>query len=187
MTGRPPSDPIPRIMQKVERVPFSTCWIFIGNTNSDGYGLIGVSPWPKRAYVHRLMYERSKGQIDPGLEIDHLCRVRCCCNPDHLEAVTSRENTRRGLNSEITRRRHAQKTHCPQGHPYSGDNLHIKPDGDRVCKTCRAEQKRRARSGAITPEPPPPAPDKKAIAAALKAGQEVPGCRLTHGMRLEIK
>jgi hypothetical protein len=76
------------------------------------------------------------------LQIDHLCRVRHCVNPAHLEPVTPRVNARRGFGASG---RNARKTHCPAGHPYAGDNLYRYPiTGDRHCRACGREQKRRA-------------------------------------------
>lgn len=80
------------------------------------------------------------GPIPDGLVIDHLCRNPQCVNPMHLEPVTPEENTRRGIGGWNTR----AKTHCPQGHPYSGANLYINPtSGARVCRTCNNEKARR--------------------------------------------
>lgn len=53
-------------------------------------------------YAHRLAYERAKGPIALGAQIDHLCRVRECVNPDHLEVVTQTENVRRGNSAKLT-------------------------------------------------------------------------------------
>jgi hypothetical protein len=99
------------------------------------------------------------GEIPEGMQIDHLCRVRNCVNPDHLEPVTSAENTRRGYNhasqkmdpakraetyqrvvrASVASRR---KTHCPQGHEYSGDNLILRESGAKRCRECDRSQSR---------------------------------------------
>jgi hypothetical protein len=70
------------------------CWIWAGGVSSDGYGTIQRGGL---AYAHRLSYEKYIGPIPDGLHIAHLCRVRLCVNPNHLEAVAPGENTRRGL------------------------------------------------------------------------------------------
>jgi len=67
------------------------------------------------------------------LEIDHLCRVRCCVNPDHLEAVTHRENILRGNTFAAV---NAAKTHCPKGHEYTPENTRIHTGGRRQCIAC---------------------------------------------------
>lgn len=75
------------------------CWEWSGAVSGNGYGNI----WYGDAYVpaHRVSYEMARGAIDPGLHIDHLCRVRTCVNPDHLEQVTTAENNRRALEFKI--------------------------------------------------------------------------------------
>jgi hypothetical protein len=78
----------------------TTCWIWQLAINEDGYGETSENGVQKSA--HRLYYERRFGPISKGLVLDHLCRVRCCVNPDHLEPVTSLENTRRGLNCKLS-------------------------------------------------------------------------------------
>lgn len=125
---------------KVEKT--ATCWLWRGGKNNRGYGTLhggtdGLS--------HRIAYELARGPIPQGFHIDHLCRVRDCVNPDHLEAVTCRENLRRG--DGFTGRR-ARQTHCIHGHPLSGDNLYISPaNGTRKCRACRhaAYQRKKAR------------------------------------------
>lgn len=68
------------------------CWIWQRGVNPvSGYGMLG------RRWAHRAMYEREVGHIPKGMELDHLCRVEACVNPDHLEAVTKSENAKRGL------------------------------------------------------------------------------------------
>ena len=91
------------------------CWEWGGGVVSSGYGRVGIDG--KRKLVHRVAYESIIGPIPDGLQIDHLCRNILCYNPEHLEAVTQKENLRRGDNHN------RKKTHCPRGHPYSSDNL----------------------------------------------------------------
>ena len=74
------------------------------------------------------------GPIPDGLYLDHLCRVRDCVAPDHLEAVTNRENTVRGENFIA---RQVSTTHCPQGHLYDEANTYICGRGKRECRTCK--------------------------------------------------
>src|SRR5690349_14827083 len=111
-----------RFWEKIAPEPNSGCWLWVGAVNDRGYGQISnEAPSRKKIYAHRFSYELHKGPIQSGLDLDHLCRVRCCVNPDHLEPVTRLENVRRGDDGAKNR----GKTHCPQGHPYSGHNLII--------------------------------------------------------------
>lgn len=77
------------------------------------------------------------------LDQHHLCRVRHCVNPAHMEPVTIRQNVLRG---EGNAAQNARKTHCVHGHPLEGDNLKVTPKGWRVCLTCRRERKRQRRA-----------------------------------------
>jgi hypothetical protein len=105
------------------------CWIWIAN-RSTGYGRF----WLAGRYVtaSRFSYEMFIKAVPAGKEIDHLCRVRCCVNPDHLEAVTHRVNMLRGDGVASS---NVAKTHCAQGHPYSGSNLHLQGT-KRRCRRC---------------------------------------------------
>lgn len=76
------------------------CWIWQLAIDADGYGQVSVGG--RNLQAHRFYYEQRFGLIPDGLLLDHLCRVRCCVNPDHGEPVTSLENTRRGLNCKIS-------------------------------------------------------------------------------------
>jgi hypothetical protein len=72
------------------------CWLWTGRTSPKGYGTYG-----KRLAYH-LLFELLVEPVPAGLQLDHLCRVPACVNPDHLEIVTPRENTRRGLQAKLT-------------------------------------------------------------------------------------
>lgn len=79
-----------RLWAQVDRKPGGECWKWRGCTNSAGYGFIYVRG--KSLPVHQFAYELSKGPVPQGLELDHLCCNRTCCNPEHLEPVTHAEN-----------------------------------------------------------------------------------------------
>jgi hypothetical protein len=127
----------------------SGCWLWTGPKNSKGYGRLAVDGVLRGA--HRLMYELVIGQIPQGLTLDHLCRIRNCVNPEHVEPVPNKVNVLRGIGHTAI---NARKTHCLLGHPYSGDNLFLSKDGHRRCRTCirardaRRRARRRAASGA---------------------------------------
>lgn len=104
------------------------CWIWIGALDSHGYGAFHVAR-NKTVKAYRFAYETMKGTVPVGKELDHLCRVPACVNPDHLEAVTHLENSRRGAQNA--------KTHCPLGHPYDLLNTYFGKSG-RQCRSCRS-------------------------------------------------
>lgn len=136
MPGRVHRPVAERLWEKVDKT--DTCWLWTGFCIG-GYGVIGE--WDKSFMAHRLAYELLIGPIPDGLVIDHLCRVRNCVNPDHLEPVTLAENIRRG---EVGRH-NATKTVCPQGHEYTEVNTYWYR-GTRSCRTCGREKQRRFRN-----------------------------------------
>jgi hypothetical protein len=130
-----------RFMQNVA-IAGSDCWEWEGSKRSNGYGRFGA---PTKL-AHRMSYEFFIGPIPDGMQLDHLCRNRGCINPWHLEPVSCRTNLLRG---ETLASENAAKTHCSEGHPYSGDNLVVKSNGTRRCRSCHnAEASRRRERGA---------------------------------------
>lgn len=112
------------------------CWIWTGTLSggvSGGYARMGADG--RSVWAHRFSYEHYVGELVPGLQIDHLCRVRCCVNPDHLEQVTPRDNVIRG---DSFAAKEAKKTHCKRGHPFDEKNTRITPKGHRDCRACIA-------------------------------------------------
>jgi hypothetical protein len=127
----------------------SGCWLWQGATTrpENGYGQVRFLG--RKILVHRLVYELLVGPVPEGLTLDHVaargCTSRLCCNPDHLEPVTMRENILRGNGFAAQR---ARQTTCRRGHALEGDNLRINRAGSRVCRTCRRENERRRRARA---------------------------------------
>lgn len=117
---------IDQVLSNIEIDPNTECWVWRGPRQNAGYGHIGRG---KKHLIHRLTYEHFVGAIPAGLQIDHLCRVRLCCCPWHLEAVTQRENILRGEGITAVC---ARKTHCPRGHEFSADNTYRNPQGPTV-------------------------------------------------------
>lgn len=116
------------------------CWLWRGAINRGGYGRFYVGN-AKASMAHRFAYETTVGPIPAGLQLDHLCRVRNCVRPDHLEPVTPRENV---LRSDSISNRNREVTHCPQGHEYSMENLvpSALSRGARQCRTCKRRESR---------------------------------------------
>ena len=122
-----------RFMSKVGKT--DECWLWTASKSHDGYGRFWLGG--KVRYAHCVAYEWLVGPVPEGLSLDHLCRVRHCVNPDHLEPVTSGENSRRGN----TGQNNASKTHCPQGHEYNEENTTM-DRGRRYCRTCQRDRAR---------------------------------------------
>jgi HNH endonuclease len=122
----------------------SGCLLWTGALTK-GYGVTSESG--QNRYVHRVMYEWFVGPIPDGTEIDHLCRVKHCAAPAHLEAVTHAENAQRG---EV-RLVNGTKTHCPHGHLYDEANTYLNK-GKRSCRQCTYERNKARRLRLAAPK-----------------------------------
>lgn len=111
------------------------CWLWTGLLAGQGYGYYRPVTLGTRR-VHRITYLALVGEIPSGLELDHLCRVRNCCNPAHLEPVTRSENSRRGIGAQVIRARTAAMTACVRGHEFTEENTARDHRGHRRCKEC---------------------------------------------------
>lgn len=114
------------------------CWIWHGSIAATGYGKYGTVGLP----AHRVAYELMVAEIPDGLHLDHLCRVRRCVNPAHLDPVTPKVNAVRrdaalGVGSA--------KTQCPSGHAYTPENTAHR-NGRRHCRACDRDRMRRRRT-----------------------------------------
>lgn len=127
--------PAQRWLRKTQVEP-NGCLTWTGALNNHGY----ANFWDSARYVsgHRYSYEQFVGPVPEGLVLDHLCRTPNCVRWDHLEPVTQRTNLLRG---DTVAAKHAAKTACPLGHPYT-----YRPSGTtRVCLPCCRERDRRRR------------------------------------------
>jgi len=120
------------------KVNVDGCWIWNGPLNEKGYGILS-RPYQGTTVASKGFYLRFKGSIAEGLQVDHLCRVRCCVNPDHLEAVTPGTNMDRGICSYTLR------TLCRAGlHDITNpQNIRMRAKDHRTCRECWLEANRR--------------------------------------------
>ena len=130
-----------RFEEKIERIPFSSCWFWTGAMTSSGnYGCFALKDEKRgwyRTSAHRVSFVHWRGAIPNGLHLDHLCRQPSCVNPFHLDPVTNRENSRRGNAGLYLRSR----THCPRGHAYDDSNTYVW-GRMRYCRACHLEHSR---------------------------------------------
>lgn len=122
----------------LNRVEIGDCWQWLGAVSSSGYGALKVEAETgsglRTVSVHRWVWEQLVGPIPPPLVIDHLCRNKLCCNPDHLRTVTQRANLAAGYGLAWRVRRDGK---CPRGHPWIAANMYWS-DAARTRQSCRA-------------------------------------------------
>ncbi len=127
-----------QLLDKVDVNPASGCWEWNSYRLKTGYGRVtfkGVSQ-----IAHRLIYKLIVGPIPPGLDLHHVCRNKGCVNPRHVMPLIRKahlaeeDHSTKGI-------REREKTHCPKGHEYAGDNLYVH-NGKRGCKACRSARQK---------------------------------------------
>lgn len=140
-----------RLFARVDKSGPGGCWLWTGAVRGNGYGAISLGgQFGPLAATHRVSYEIHNGPVPAGLFVCHRCDVRLCVNPAHLFLGTNMDNVRDMLNKG----RHPQlsKTHCRNGHPFSGANLIIttrRGSGQRRrCRACMLASIRRCQAKA---------------------------------------
>lgn len=133
-TPRFTRNPADRFWKSVAKGSRESCWIWQAKINNNGYGIFrtgsGAAKTSVHHIAHRYAYELVIGPIPAGLQIDHLCRVRACVNPHHMEPVTPGENTRRAWP--------ARKRYCFYNHEFTEANTYRQPGTRRrSCLRCR--------------------------------------------------
>ena len=127
-----------RFWAKVDR-RLNGCWTWRAALQRNGYGTFGVGR--KMVPAHRVAWALANGSIPFGMNVDHLCRNRSCVRPDHLEAVTSRENSLRGAHPQFTAHRELR---CTRGHDLSTDDAYaVMANGGKRCKECQRMRNKR--------------------------------------------
>lgn len=138
--------PLPDFEDPLVTAPATPCWLWTAARNKSGYGVFGV-PDRKRGtgctgIASRLSYLEANGPVLRSEHVDHLCRVRNCVNPEHLEVVTHRENILRG---DTVSAKRSRVTHCPQNHEYTPENTTTDSKGRRYCRECKRVRSQKMR------------------------------------------
>jgi HNH endonuclease len=126
-----------RFDERVCPEPMSGCWLWTGTVLDNGYAVLWNHDKWRTVPAHRISYERYRGPIPDGLTLDHLCRVKCCVNPSHLEPVTNRVNILRGVGPTAM---YARRTQCDRGHQIPDEK------GSRQCRKCKTIYQRAFRA-----------------------------------------
>jgi hypothetical protein len=127
-----------RFWGKVNKAP-SGCWLWTSAIDDNGYPVFWVDEKHRAARAYRLSYEALVGPIPDGLTLDHLCRVKLCVNPRHLDPCTKGENAKRSPDAPYHVK--ARYTHCEKGHEFTAANTIIH-HGRRECRICTNRRQR---------------------------------------------
>lgn len=125
-----------RIQSKIKLNEVTGCWEWTSHIDPAGYARVSVES--KSVYVHRLAWSATHNDAEPEV-IDHLCRVRHCVNPEHLENVSNRTNIIRGMEPRAIAHRNGT---CLKGHPASEIYRRKSTGGAVQCRACMREKKR---------------------------------------------
>lgn len=126
------------VWKNIHPEPNSGCWLWSAYINPDGYGRGYPVKNGRLVMAHRITWEAMMGRaVQEGHELDHLCRVRACCNPAHLEEVSHKTNVLRG---ESLPSLNAAKTHCKRGHLLHPEDCYAPKGSGRLCKKCHKIQ-----------------------------------------------
>ncbi len=148
------------------------CWIWQRGQSGNGYGACTVKGTSTGAHV--VVYQRHRGPVPASLELDHLCRVPLCVNPEHLEPVAHRVNTTRGVSPAAV---NSRKTHCKRGHELNDENTRVR-SGARICLTCRRKYDRdwqRQKAAQRRASKVPPQPEEAQIIVTPRAADRLNG------------
>lgn len=130
---------VDRVLEKIVRIPFSGCWVFMGATNGFGYGIVGTGGrGAPNDRAHRITYRHFCGEIPSGMFVCHRCDVPSCCNPDHLFLGTNQDNVRdmisKGRNSPPPRNPHVVGSVHPGSKLTEDQVVHIREAYSRGVK-----------------------------------------------------
>jgi len=128
------SEPETRFWKKVDRT--GECWVWIATCDPYGYGRFWLDG--RMAPAHRVSFAMTCGPIEPGMQLDHICRNRRCVKPAHLRQVTPYWNRTHNTASPLVAIWFS--THCSRGHPFDLFNTKTRMrDGKmrRECRECR--------------------------------------------------
>lgn len=129
--GGPIVRSLPPLERFLARLDVGDCWLWTGSLDRDGYGRFHADG--RGHLAHRWIYQELVRHLAEDETLDHLCRVRHCCNPDHLDPVDAATNTLRGYGPSAV---NARKTVCKRGHGLTPENVYEFPDGRRACREC---------------------------------------------------
>lgn len=146
MPGPKPRLAEERFWEKVVPEPNSGCWLWIGALDTGGYGFFYVAVG-QFIRAHRFAYERLIGTIPGRRDLDHLCRIRRCVRPSHLEPTTRQVNVLRGVGLAAD---NARREICINGHDFTDENTYYRKDRvGRLCRRCDADRHARTREREI--------------------------------------
>lgn len=113
-----------------------SCWLWLGALGGAGrYGTYTeyISKNCTKQYVaHRLVYETLRGPLAEDMHLHHVCGIKSCVNPYHLNPLSAVEHGRAHW-----------KGQCKNGHAFTEENIYINTRNQRECKECRREAGRR--------------------------------------------